>query len=202
LKLSRQSARDGVPPAPAVPLPHDALLFIDLKARKLELLDHPLRQLLADIVAYVLFKQSTQQGAVAVDRKADVEQQQISERALIHRRHVLMMFWPSTGIAEMGEPVKSRRQPSTSLHQLGRPDARSVASLRSCGYTDGPDRPFLTRHHRWPRIMICAIRSIENIASGRSKRRTANSKDKPYEIHEGAPKNGLKTDYCHFQLIG
>jgi hypothetical protein len=82
--LSRQSARSVVllPAAPAVPLPHNALLFVDFETGQLELLDHPLRPQLAGVVGHMLLEQPAQQGTVAVDRKADVEQQQIAERAM------------------------------------------------------------------------------------------------------------------------
>jgi hypothetical protein len=49
----------------------DLLSFVDLEARQLQVLRHPLGEHLARVVRRVLLKETAQQGAAAGDRNAD-----------------------------------------------------------------------------------------------------------------------------------
>jgi hypothetical protein len=79
-------------PVVARALRHSLPGFVDLKPRHLEVLDHPLCELLAGGIGDVLFQESAQEVAVLADHEADGKQELISERVLVHQRRVLMMF--------------------------------------------------------------------------------------------------------------
>jgi hypothetical protein len=71
---------------------HSLPSFVDLKARQLEVLDHPLGQLLAGGIGDVLGQHPLQQVALLADREADRGDEQIAECSVIHGRHVLSLF--------------------------------------------------------------------------------------------------------------
>ena len=55
------------------PLPHDLLVFVDLKARKLEVFDHLLGEPLPGIVGDVLCHDPPEQRSVLRYREADLD---------------------------------------------------------------------------------------------------------------------------------
>jgi hypothetical protein len=62
---------EGLPAAVArSALRHDLLLLIDSEARQLEVLDHPLGEHVARIVAHMLLEKPPQQIPLPTDRKA------------------------------------------------------------------------------------------------------------------------------------
>jgi hypothetical protein len=54
-------------------LPHDLIGLVDLEARQLQVINHPLGELLAGIIGHVLLEEPAQKIAAAGDRKADRE---------------------------------------------------------------------------------------------------------------------------------
>jgi hypothetical protein len=65
-------------------LPHSLLGFIDLKTRLLQVLYHPVGELLAGIIRDVFLQEPAQQIAAATDREADGEGKLVAEGAVIH----------------------------------------------------------------------------------------------------------------------
>jgi micrococcal nuclease len=72
-------SRDVLPPAAAIALPHDALLFVNLEAAQLEMRDHLGGKRLSGIVGDVLRQDAPHQGAVLLDGKAYRESKLLSE---------------------------------------------------------------------------------------------------------------------------
>jgi hypothetical protein len=63
---------------------HNLLALIDLETRLLQVLDHPLGELLARIIGHVVLQDSAQEIAATGDREAARERELIAEGAVIH----------------------------------------------------------------------------------------------------------------------
>ena len=70
-------------------LPHNLLAFVDLETGQLQVLDHPLGELLARVIGHVFLEQPAQEIAATADSEADREGELVAEGAVIHGD----MFW-------------------------------------------------------------------------------------------------------------
>jgi hypothetical protein len=73
-------------------LPHDLLALIDLKARPLQVVDHPLGELLAGVIRHMLLQEAAQEIAALTDCEAERECELGTERVAGQGAVVLVLF--------------------------------------------------------------------------------------------------------------